>query len=223
MLLHRKRMWLLRHRPTRREPSSWRLSARSLQKDHFHVKVAKAVPRKLFETKENRFSGNGSQACLGSLHATGVGVTVIFRHRGSRFRSPPPWTAPPLPSARGGRRFAISPPLELLVHPTSPAADWMDSPSSTFPSDGKRVLLEFAQMPTSCCIRTPHSREPPICLGFRVIANVDPHDAISDFNTALKAARTRSTWDEEDAKSVFIQALDRTFYQPAVSRLLLHD
>ncbi|KAK3250837.1 hypothetical protein CYMTET_39804 [Cymbomonas tetramitiformis] len=60
-------------------------------------------------------------------------------------------------------------------------------------------------------------------LGVRVIANVDPHDAISDFSAALETARTRSTLNEEDAKFLFIQALDRTFYQPVVSRLLLHD
>ncbi|KAK3287268.1 hypothetical protein CYMTET_5215 [Cymbomonas tetramitiformis] len=57
----------------------------------------------------------------------------------------------------------------------------------------------------------------------RVLANVDPHDAISDFNAALKAARARSTLDEEDVKSLFIHALDWVFYQPVVARLLLHD
>ncbi|KAK3247005.1 hypothetical protein CYMTET_43487 [Cymbomonas tetramitiformis] len=93
--------------------------------------------------------------------------------------------------------------LELLVHPTSPAADWMDGSSSAFPSDGTRVLLEFAR-------RLMHSDAPfqgtSDMLGVRVIANVDTHDAISDFNAALKAARTRSTLDEEDVKSLFIQA-----------------
>ncbi|KAK3272940.1 hypothetical protein CYMTET_18795 [Cymbomonas tetramitiformis] len=73
-----------------------------------------------------------------------------------------------------------------------------------------------------CCIRTPRAKAPP--LGVPVNrANVDPHDAINDFNAALKAARTISTLDEEDIKSLFIQALDRALYEPVVARLLLHD
>ncbi|KAK3239573.1 hypothetical protein CYMTET_50510 [Cymbomonas tetramitiformis] len=57
----------------------------------------------------------------------------------------------------------------------------------------------------------------------RIAAGVDPHGPIEDFNAALKAARTRSTLQDEDVKSLFIKALDATFYQPVVSRLLLHD
>ncbi|KAK3279244.1 hypothetical protein CYMTET_12864 [Cymbomonas tetramitiformis] len=60
-------------------------------------------------------------------------------------------------------------------------------------------------------------------LSVRIIAGVDPHDAIGDFNAALKAARTRATLLDEDVKTLFIKALDSTFYQPVVSRLLLHD
>ncbi|KAK3250757.1 hypothetical protein CYMTET_39876 [Cymbomonas tetramitiformis] len=40
---------------------------------------------------------------------------------------------------------------------------------------------------------------------------------------ARKAARTRATLLDEDVKAMFIKALDQTFYQPMVSRLLLHD
>ncbi|KAK3263396.1 hypothetical protein CYMTET_27793 [Cymbomonas tetramitiformis] len=58
-------------------------------------------------------------------------------------------------------------------------------------------------------------------LGIRIIAGVDRHDAIGDFNAALKAARTRATLLDEDVKALFIKALDHTFYQPVVSRL--HD
>ncbi|KAK3254725.1 hypothetical protein CYMTET_36070 [Cymbomonas tetramitiformis] len=36
--------------------------ARTLQREHFDVKVCKAVQRKLFESKEDRFSGNESHA-----------------------------------------------------------------------------------------------------------------------------------------------------------------
>ncbi|KAK3267993.1 hypothetical protein CYMTET_23477 [Cymbomonas tetramitiformis] len=61
-------------------------------------------------------------------------------------------------------------------------------------------------------------------LGIRIVAGIDPHDAIGDFNATLKAARTRATLlDEEDVKALFIKALDSTFYQPVVPRLLLHD
>ncbi|KAK3281606.1 hypothetical protein CYMTET_10601 [Cymbomonas tetramitiformis] len=60
-------------------------------------------------------------------------------------------------------------------------------------------------------------------LGARIVAGVDPRDAIGDFNAALKAARTRATLLDEDVKALFIKALDSTFYQPVVSRLLLHD
>ncbi|KAK3239539.1 hypothetical protein CYMTET_50543 [Cymbomonas tetramitiformis] len=60
-------------------------------------------------------------------------------------------------------------------------------------------------------------------LGIRISAGVDPHDKIGDFNAALKAARTRATLLDEDVKALFIKALDAAFYQPVVSRLLLHD
>ncbi|KAK3252657.1 hypothetical protein CYMTET_38059 [Cymbomonas tetramitiformis] len=39
-----------------------------------------------------------------------------------------------------------------MVDPMSPAADWMDSSHTSFPADGKRVLLEFARrmIPAGC-------------------------------------------------------------------------
>ncbi|KAK3236712.1 hypothetical protein CYMTET_53164 [Cymbomonas tetramitiformis] len=60
-------------------------------------------------------------------------------------------------------------------------------------------------------------------VGHSYSLGVDPHDAIGDFNAALKAARTRATLLDEDVKALFIKALDTVFYQPVVSRLLLHD
>ncbi|KAK3270506.1 hypothetical protein CYMTET_21099 [Cymbomonas tetramitiformis] len=110
--------------------------------------------------------------------------------------------------------------LELVIDPNSPAADWMDSSASTYPADGKRVLLEFARrmIPTG----DPFQGQSDM-LRIRIVAGVDPHDAIGDFNAALKAARTRATLLDEDVKALFIKALDSTFYQPVVSRLLLHD
>ncbi|KAK3264559.1 hypothetical protein CYMTET_26711 [Cymbomonas tetramitiformis] len=99
-------------------------------------------------------------------------------------------------------------------------SDWMDSSHSTFPNDGKRVLLEFARrmIPAG----DPFQGQADM-LGIRVSAGVDPHDKISDFNAALKAARTRATLHDEDVKALFIKSLDTVFYQPVVSRLLLHD
>ncbi|KAK3232983.1 hypothetical protein CYMTET_56695 [Cymbomonas tetramitiformis] len=83
--------------------------------------------------------------------------------------------------------------LELIVNPSSPAVDWMDSSSTASPLDGKR-------------------------------ADKDPRNAIFDFNAALAAARRRSsTLNESGVKALFIKALDQAFYQPLVSRLLLHD
>ncbi|KAK3243360.1 hypothetical protein CYMTET_46980 [Cymbomonas tetramitiformis] len=110
--------------------------------------------------------------------------------------------------------------LELMVDPTSPAADWMDSSHSNFPSDGKRVLLEFARrmIPAG----DPFQGQADM-LSIRISAGVDPHDKIGDFNAALKAARTRATLQDEDVKALFIKSLDTVFYQPVVSRLLLHD
>ncbi|KAK3273926.1 hypothetical protein CYMTET_17861 [Cymbomonas tetramitiformis] len=109
---------------------------------------------------------------------------------------------------------------QSFVFNTRAAGDWMDSSSSAFPSDGKRVLLEFARrmLPSG----DPFQGQSDM-LSVRVLASVDPHDAINDFIAALKAARTRATLLNEDVKTLFIKALDQTFYQPVVSRLLLRD
>ncbi|KAK3238879.1 hypothetical protein CYMTET_51148 [Cymbomonas tetramitiformis] len=110
--------------------------------------------------------------------------------------------------------------LELLVDPSSPAADWMDSSHASFPTDGKRVLLEFARRMIP--IGDPFQGQADM-FAVRIPAGMDPHGPIEDFNAALKAARSRATLMDEDVKSLFIKALDTTFYQPVVSRLLLHD
>ncbi|KAK3283404.1 hypothetical protein CYMTET_8895 [Cymbomonas tetramitiformis] len=184
------------------------------------MKVCKAVQRKLFESKEDRFSGNES-------HASALFTRLVSALRTS-FVTEDIGFAPlfTLDNAALAIRVMeandiLFSTLELLIHPASPAADcWMDSSNSAFPSDGKRVLLEFAR-------RMLASGEPfqgqSDMLSVRVLANVDPHDAISDFNAALKAARARATLLDEAVKSLFIQALDQPFYQPLVSRLLLYD
>ncbi|KAK3258808.1 hypothetical protein CYMTET_32164 [Cymbomonas tetramitiformis] len=52
----------------------------------------------------------------------------------------------------------------------------------------------------------------------------DPNESIMSFNAALAAAKRKNTLDEDDVKGQFIhQAMDSDYYQPVVSRLLLHD
>ncbi|KAK3268649.1 hypothetical protein CYMTET_22857 [Cymbomonas tetramitiformis] len=144
-------------------------SVRTLQREHFDMKVSKSVRQKLFEDKNGRFSGT-------ECHASALFARMV--------------------------------------------SDWMDSSHSTFPSDGKRVLLEFARrmIPAG----DPFQGQADM-LSIRISAGVDPHDKIGDFNAALKAARTRATLHDEDVKALFIKSLDTVFYQPVVSRLLLHD
>eukprot|EP00854_Cymbomonas_tetramitiformis_P034231 gene34231-biopygen21731 len=72
---------------------------------------------------------------------------------------------------------------------------------ASFPADGKRVLLEFARRMIPC---GDLFQEQSDMLGVRIIAGVDLHDAIEDFNAALKAARTRATLLDEDVKALFI-------------------
>ncbi|KAK3289612.1 hypothetical protein CYMTET_2969 [Cymbomonas tetramitiformis] len=95
--------------------------------------------------------------------------------------------------------------LELLIDPDSLAADWMDLSASTYPADGKRVLLEFARrmIPTG----DPFQGQSGM-LGIRIVAGVDPHTAIGDFNATLKAARTRATLLDEDVKALFYRTGD---------------
>ncbi|KAK3274856.1 hypothetical protein CYMTET_16995 [Cymbomonas tetramitiformis] len=93
-----------------------------------------------------------------------------------------------------------------MVDPNSPAADWMDSSHSSFLSDGKRVLLEFARrmIPSGDPFQGQSDMH-----GVRIAAGIGPHDAIGDFNAALKAARTRATLLDEDVKALFIKALTK--------------
>ncbi|KAK3232827.1 hypothetical protein CYMTET_56851 [Cymbomonas tetramitiformis] len=181
------------------------------------MKVSKTVRQKLFEDKNGRFSGT-------ECHASALFARMVSALQ-TAFVTEDIGFAPlfllddatlPVRVEANGLLFSA---LELMVDPASPAADWMDSSHSSFPSDGKRVLLEFARrvIPAG----DPFQGQADM-LGIRISAGVDPHDKIGDFNAALKAARTRATLLDEDVKALFIKALDTTFYQPLVSRLLLH-
>ncbi|KAK3286956.1 hypothetical protein CYMTET_5513 [Cymbomonas tetramitiformis] len=194
-------------------------SVRTLQREHFDMKVSKSVRQKLFEDKNGRFSGT-------ECHASALFARMVSALQ-TAFVTEDIGFAPlfllddaTLPIRVEANALLFST-LELMVDPASPAADWMDSSHSTFPNDGKRVLLEFARrmIPAG----DPFQGQADM-LSIRISAGVDPHDKISDFNAALKAARTRATLHDEDVKALFIKSLDTVFYQPVVSRLLLlHD
>ncbi|KAK3248470.1 hypothetical protein CYMTET_42068 [Cymbomonas tetramitiformis] len=113
---------------------------------------------------------------------------------------------------------------ELLVDPSSsPSADWMEcSNAADFPLDGKRALLEFARRLIESDAPFHGTSE---MLAVRVLKNVNPHDAIANFNAALAAARRRrSIVDDEEVKSQFIKALNvDEYYLPVTSRLLLRS
>ncbi|KAK3279100.1 hypothetical protein CYMTET_13002 [Cymbomonas tetramitiformis] len=96
----------------------------------------------------------------------------------------------------------------------------MDASSTASPLDGKRVLSEFARRLLHC---DDPFQDTSDLLAVRVVADKDPHGAISDFNAALAAAHRRSTLSESDVNAIFSKALDQTFYQLVMSRLLLHD
>ncbi|KAK3286878.1 hypothetical protein CYMTET_5594 [Cymbomonas tetramitiformis] len=182
------------------------------------MKVAKRVQRKLFDGKEGRFSGAESHAAaLFTRMVSALQTAFVTEDIGFA----PLFTLDDATLAvRVEANNLLFSTLELLVDPSSPAADWMDSSHASFPGDGKRVLLEFARRMIP--IGDPFQGQADM-LGVRVSAGVDPHGPIEDFNAALKAARTRATLLDEDVKSLFIKALDTTFYQPVVPRLLLHD
>ncbi|KAK3235992.1 hypothetical protein CYMTET_53841 [Cymbomonas tetramitiformis] len=95
-----------------------------------------------------------------------------------------------------GNRLLFST-LELLVHRTSPASDWLEGSAQAFPQDGKRVLLEFAR-------KLPEADAPfrgtADLLYVTLESGVDPGSKIMDFNAALVAARRKNTLDDDDVK-----------------------
>ncbi|KAK3285357.1 hypothetical protein CYMTET_7028 [Cymbomonas tetramitiformis] len=193
-------------------------SVRTLQREHFDMKVAKHVQRKLFDGKEGRFSGaEPHAAAIFTRMVSALQAAFVTEDTGFL----PLFTLDDATLAvRVEANNLLFSTIELLIDPSSPAADWLDSSSASFPADGKRVLLEFARRMIP--VGDPFQGQADM-FAVRIVAGVDPHGPIEDFNAALKAARTRSTLQDEDVKSLFIKALDATFYQPVVSRLLLHD
>ncbi|KAK3263441.1 hypothetical protein CYMTET_27751 [Cymbomonas tetramitiformis] len=193
-------------------------SVRTLQREHFDMKVSKSVRQKLFEDKNGRFSAaEGHASAIFARMVSALQTAFVTEDIGFAPLFLLDDVTLPVRVEANALLFST---LELMVDPASPAADWMDSSHSTFPNDGKRVLLEFARrmIPAG----DPFQGQADM-LSIRISAGVDPHDKIGDFNAALKAARTRATLHDEDVKALFIKSLDTVFYQPVVSRLLLHD
>ncbi|KAK3284649.1 hypothetical protein CYMTET_7712 [Cymbomonas tetramitiformis] len=185
-------------------------SVRTLQRGHFDMKVAKHVQRKLFDGKEGRFSGAESHAAAIFTRMVSA-LQTIFVTEDIGFA--PLFTLGDATLAvRVEANNLLFSTLELLVDPSSPAADWMDSSHASFPTDGKRGLLEFARRMIP--IGDPFQGQADM-FAVRIPAGMDPHGPIEDFNAALKAARSRAMLMDEDVKSLFIKALDTTFYLPA--------
>ncbi|KAK3246739.1 hypothetical protein CYMTET_43736 [Cymbomonas tetramitiformis] len=106
--------------------------------------------------------------------------------------------------------------LEPVFSPVSAAADWLEASAETHPFDRKRVLLE--------AVRTLLDSGAPFQGTAELLSvRAEPFENISIFNTALASSRHENTFDPEEVKALFIQALDPDFFAPVVSRLQLHD
>ncbi|KAK3277732.1 hypothetical protein CYMTET_14277 [Cymbomonas tetramitiformis] len=79
--------------------------------------------------------------------------------------------------------------LELLVHPSSPASDWLESSAQTFPADGKRVLLKFARKLLHADASFQGTSD---LLAVTLDYGVDPNENIMSFNAALAAAKRKN-------------------------------
>ncbi|KAK3245997.1 hypothetical protein CYMTET_44449 [Cymbomonas tetramitiformis] len=204
--------------PAAGPPATFVAAVRTLIRTKHDEKAAKFVAKKCFGLKDERFHGNEKN------------VHVIFTRMVAALRE-----AFVAENEQLGDLFVLDDAgitvreesnqllfstLELLVHPSSPSSDWLESSAQTFPADGKRVLLEFAR-------KLLHADAPfqgtSDLLAVELSYGMDPNDSIMDFNAALAAAKRKNTLDEDDVKGQFIQAMDADYYKPVVSRLLLHD
>ncbi|KAK3252553.1 hypothetical protein CYMTET_38147 [Cymbomonas tetramitiformis] len=178
-------------------------SVRTLQREHFDMTIAKSVRQKLFENKDGRFSGTESHvSALFAKMVSALQTAFVTEDLGF---APLFVLDDATLSIRVEANSLLYSTLELMVDPMSPAADRMDSSHTSFPADGKRILLEIARrmIPAG----DPFQGQADM-LSIRISAGVDPHDKIGDFNAALKVARTRATLLDEDVKALFIKALE---------------
>ncbi|KAK3241610.1 hypothetical protein CYMTET_48642 [Cymbomonas tetramitiformis] len=95
--------------------------------------------------------------------------------------------------------------LELIIHPTSLAGDWLETSAESHPYDAKRVLLEVVHRLLDA--GGPFQGTADL-LSIRLATNTDPGDAIATFNAYLASARRKSTLDNDEGKSLFIKAID---------------
>ncbi|KAK3288935.1 hypothetical protein CYMTET_3602 [Cymbomonas tetramitiformis] len=191
---------------------------RPLTRERFDEAVAKHVVKKCFLDKYDRFTGLETHASVlfaklvPAIKETFIAEEPLFA---TLFDLDDATVA-----VRPEANKLLFSTLELVFAPNSPAAGWLETSADTHPFDGKRVLLEVAR-------RLLDSGSPfhgtQTLLGVRILPNVDPQDAIAVFNTALASALRKTTFCDEEVKSLFIDSLDRQYYAPVVNRLLLHD
>ncbi|KAK3249028.1 hypothetical protein CYMTET_41536 [Cymbomonas tetramitiformis] len=193
-------------------------NVKSLTRDHFNEKVAKLVIRKVYEDKTQRFSG--AESNVHALFAKLVlALRTAFTAEESAFGPLFDLEDASLPVRSEANRLIFST-LELIVHPTSPAADWIENSAESHPFDGKRALFEIARMLLDA--GGPFQGTADL-LSIKLVKDINPLSTISAFNAALRSARRNSTLNDEEVKPLFIKALDPVFYAPVVNRLLLHD
>ncbi|KAK3242711.1 hypothetical protein CYMTET_47615 [Cymbomonas tetramitiformis] len=204
--------------PASGPPAAFVAAVRTLIRTRHDEKAAKFVAKKCFGLKDERFHGNEK-----NVHVIFTRMVAALREAfvaedeqlGDLFILDDAGI-----TVREESNQLLFSTLELLVHPSSPASDWLESSAQTFPADGKRVLLEFAR-------KLLHADAPfqgtSDLLAVELGYGMDPDDSIMDFNAALAAAKRKNTLDEDDVKGQFIQAMDADYYRPVVSRLLLHD
>ncbi|KAK3289500.1 hypothetical protein CYMTET_3073 [Cymbomonas tetramitiformis] len=186
-------------------------TVRTLTRERFDESVTKHVIKKCVKEEHERF--NGDEVHSSVLFAKPVPAIQ------EAFEAEDPLVAPlftlddATASVRSEANTLLFSTIELIVSPTSPAADWLETSANEHPHVGKRVQLEFAR-------RLLDSGGPfqgtSDLLGIRFPPNVDPSAGITDFNTALGSARRKNTPDAEEVKSLFIAALDSAFYAPVV-------
>ncbi|KAK3280320.1 hypothetical protein CYMTET_11833 [Cymbomonas tetramitiformis] len=181
-------------------PAAWSSAAatflsnvKSLARDHFDEKVAKLVIRKVYDEKTRRFTG--AESNVNSVIAKLVlALRTAFTTEESAFGPLFDLEDATLPVRPEANRLLFST-LELIIHPTSPAADWIESSAESHPFDGKRALFEIARM----LIDTggPFQGTADL-LSIKIVKDVNPLSSISAFNAALRSARRKSTLNDEE-------------------------
>ncbi|KAK3260785.1 hypothetical protein CYMTET_30264 [Cymbomonas tetramitiformis] len=118
-------------------------AVRTLIRTRIDEKSAKFVAKKCFGSKDERFRGNEKAAAtiftrmVTALHESFVAEDPLL----SSLFALDDVTV----TVRADGNLLLFSTLELLVHPASPASDWLEGSAQAFPREGTRVLLEFAR------------------------------------------------------------------------------